>query len=149
MNAFKLNNRSRTDETEDTVVRDFQRRAPYWSYRVTDYRPYAPFTEFRKELDGYLEKLFAGEIDDGNGDVLDNLIVDMTQLALHDLDKQRADHQDNLRNLELRTVGDRSQFLEARKMLAVDLDDNLIEQESLKRRLKTQTFREEKNHEHS
>ena len=149
MNAFKLTNRHRTDETEDTVVRDFQRRAPFWSYRVTEYRPFAPFAEFRKELDGYLEKLFAGEIDDGNGDVLDNLIVDIARQAQFDLEKQRADHQDNLRNLQLRTVGDRSQFLEARKTLAVDLDDNLIEQEALKKRLRNQTFREEKHHEHS
>lgn len=149
MNAFKLNNRSRTDETEDTVVRDFQRRAPYWSYRVTDYRPFAPFTEFRKELDGYLEKLFAGEIDDGNGDVLDNMIGDMARQALLDLDRQRADHQDNLRNLELRTVGDRSHFLEHRQTLAGALDRNLLEQETLEARLKNHTFREETNHEHS
>ena len=143
MSIFKSANKHQTLEQDDTVVRDFQRRAPYWSYRVTDYRPYAPFSAFRQELDGYLEKLLAGEIDDGNGDVLDNLIGDMARQALLDLEKQRADHQDNLRSLEVRTVGDRDQFQRYRDALEHDLNRNLQAQAALEQRADQHTFREE------
>ena len=143
MSIFKSANKHQTLEQDDTVVRDFQRRAPYWSYRVTDYRPYAPFSAFRQELDGYLEKLLAGEIDDGNGDVLDNLIGDMARQALLDLEKQRADHQDNLRSLEVRTVGDRDQFQRYRDALEHDLNRNLQAQAALEQRADKHTFREE------
>lgn len=143
MSIFKSVHKHQDLDRDETVVHDFQRRAPFWSYRVTDYRPYAPFTAFRGDLDGYLEKLLAGEIDDGNGDVLDNLIRDMTCMALQDLEKQRADHQDNLRNLELRAAGDRDQFQDYRDALAHDLDRNLQEQAGLEARVKQHTFREE------
>ena len=143
MSIFKSVRKHQTLEQDDTVVHDFLRRAPYWSYRVTDYRPYAPFSDFRGGLDGYLEKLLAGEIDDGNGDVLDNLIGDMARQALLDLEKQRADHQDYLRSLDARTVGDRDQFQRCRDALERDLNRNLQEQAALEQRADRHTFREE------
>ena len=58
------------------VVNDFICQIPFWGYQVAAYREYEPFSNLVLELDSYLEKLFAGEIDDGNGDVLDCLIAD-------------------------------------------------------------------------
>lgn len=58
---------------------DFTRRAPFWSYRVKDYLLYGPLVSFRGEIDSYLNKLFAGDIDEGNGDVLDSMIADLVR----------------------------------------------------------------------
>ena len=63
--------------------------------------------------------------------------------TLLDLEKQRADHQDYLRSLDVRTVGDRDQFQRCRDALERDLNRNLQEQAALEQRADRHTFREE------
>ena len=110
-------------EQEQTIVNDFTRRTPYASYRPVEYQLYAPLLTFQKPLDDYLEKLFAGDIDDANGNVLDNLIGDMARMALLDLDRQRVRHGDVLRDLAIRNDADRSAFQSAKARVQQQLEE--------------------------
>lgn len=82
------------------------------SYRTAEYRPYEPLSEetMRVELDGYLDKLFDGEVDDGNGDVLLNLIFSRAREALPLLRIQRVNHEDMLQRLTIRYKADKKDF---------------------------------------
>ena len=116
---------------EDVIVNDFQRRTPYWSYRTTGYTIYEPFMDYKTEIDDYLARLFAGEIDDGNGDVLDSMISDMERQAEKHLWRQHSEHQDVIKSFELRMLGDKKAFTEEIELLKDMLAGNLKEQESL------------------
>ena len=59
-------------------------------------------------IDEHLNKLFAGEVDDGNGDLLDALIFGAYREALPDLRMQYYDRQRILRRLLTRHNADRS-----------------------------------------
>ena len=94
------------------VVNDFRNRWPYDGYRTVEYRLFPALEEsvMLPLLDEHLQRLFAGDIDAGNGDALLSLIFDPARRALTDLHRQRADHEDILRRLELRWETDREDF---------------------------------------
>ncbi len=129
---------------EDEIVNDFVRRTPFWSYRAASYQIYEPFMGYKEDIDRYLEKLFAGEIDDGNGDVLDSMISDMERQAEKHLLRQHSEHQDVIKSFELRMLGDRKAFEEQVQLLKELLAANQAEQEALLARQRRDEFAERK-----
>lgn len=113
---------------EEVVRDDFDRRAPFWEFRARSYSDYLPFTKYREEIDKHLEALFRGDIDDGNGDTLDALIIDMAQQAKRFMEKQRTDHQDIIMSLDIRSISDKQAFLDQREKYEKTLEENLFEQ---------------------
>ena len=65
-----------TMDDSRVMVHDFTRRYLYESYRSVDYRVFHKLCEeeMKPKLDQHLEALIAGEVDDANGDMLDNII---------------------------------------------------------------------------
>ncbi|MCR5826271.1 MAG: hypothetical protein K6G54_06875, partial [Oscillospiraceae bacterium] len=127
-------------DDEPTVVRDFNRRAPFWSYRTAAYRRYLPFANYKVEIDAYLERLFSGELDDGNGDVLDTLISDVFRQAEHDLARQRTEHRDVIVSFGIRATSDKLAFTRELEKVREALERNRQEQESIRTRLRTNEF---------
>ena len=103
---------SKNKSADKNIARDFQMRAPFAEYRPIEYEGYAPFLGFKQALDGYLEKLFAAgtALDEGNKDVLDNLISDMARKAEQHLERQRIEHNDKINAFSNRRSGDRRAF---------------------------------------
>ncbi len=113
-----------------TVVHDFRLRATqvgFESYRATEYRLYHKLEEceMMPRLEEHLSKLFAGEVDDANGDMLDNIIFGAAREALPDIVRQHYDHLDMLRRLIIRRKADREDLRRIR-------DDRVEEYESMK-----------------
>lgn len=133
-------NSYRTMRSGKKLVSDFERRTPYWSYRPANYKIYEPFANYRKEIDKYLDKLFKGEIDDANGDVLDNLIVQMTHQAIKVLEHQRTEHRDLLKSFDIRRSSDRKTFEKQLLLLQEDLKKNQVEQEEYRNRMLKNEF---------
>lgn len=129
MSIFRENRPGK--ELDDTVeiVRDFNRRAPFWSYRTRAYQIYAPFDQFKTSIDDYLDKLFQGEIDDANGDVLDALIFDLLRQAERDLDRQRTEHRDAITSFAIRAKCDPVAFEAELSALEERLEANKQEQQ--------------------
>lgn len=146
MSIFKLNTPNKVVDDEPVVVRDFNRRAPFWSYRTQDYKEYPPFAAFKAEIDAYLAKLFAGEIDDGNGDVLDTMISDVLRQAEHDLARQRTDHHDVIVSFGIRAKSDKAAFEKELNIRREALEKNLHEQEDIRARLYNNEFKEVMRH---
>ena len=95
-----------------SVVNDFILRSTkngFESYRTVEYRLYHKLQEeeMLPLLDEHLAKLFAGEVDDGNGDMLDSILFGAAREALPDLGHQHYDHIDMLRRLIIRRTADR------------------------------------------
>ena len=91
MNLFR---KTRPAEEHEDRKSDFMKQTPYWSTRPVQYTVMRSFIELKDELDRYLDRLFKGDIDEGNADVLDNIIADHTNAALNDLAIQKSDHTD-------------------------------------------------------
>lgn len=95
-----------------TVVHDFCLRSGidygFESYRTVEYRLYPKLEEGEMipRLGEHLNKLFAGEVDDANGDMLDAIIFGAAREALPDLGRQHYDHIDMLRRLINRHMAD-------------------------------------------
>lgn len=94
------------------VVNDFICQIPFWGYQVAAYREYEHFSNLILELDSYLEKLFEGEIDDGNGDVLDCLIADRARANFKYLAKQKVEHRGMMKMFEVQRQGAKRAFEE-------------------------------------
>ena len=112
------------------VVHDFRLRATqagFESYRTVEYRLYHKLDEDEMipRLEEHLNKLFAGEVDDGNGDMLDAILFGAAREALPDLGRQHYDHSDMLRRLIIRRKADREDLRRIR-------DDRVEEYESMK-----------------
>ena len=107
---------------EKEVVSDFTRRTPFWGHRTISYRDFEPLKQLKEELDAYLDKLFQGEIDDGNADVLDNIIFDRIRQALEDLVYQSVEHEDMNCSFKNRADSDVNAFREERDNLIRDLE---------------------------
>jgi len=76
-------------------------------------------------LEEHLSRLFAGEVDDGNGDMLDAILFGAAREALPDLGRQHYDHSDMLRRLIIRRKADRDDLCRIR-------DDRVAEYEAMK-----------------
>lgn len=124
MSTFKDVETKREIDDSRALVNDFRRRPPYWSYRPVGYVPLKEFMEFQKIIDEHLNALFAGNIDDGNGDVLDNLIRDITCKAAEDLALQKVKHNNTIHDLVRRVEGDRDVFDDEQAKLKTLLSEN-------------------------
>lgn len=142
MSIFKMNKPNKIVDDAPVIVRDFNRRAPFWSYRTAEYRAYPPFAQFKSEIDAYLDKLFAGEIDDGNGNVLDTMISDILRQAELDLEHQRTDHHDVIVSFGIRAKSDKTAFEKELQIRREALERNLQEQECIRKRLHNNEFME-------
>lgn len=129
-----------------TVVHDFLLRATrtgFESYRTAEYRLYHKLKEeeMMPRLDEHLDKLFAGNVDDANGDMLDTIIFGAAREARADLDRQYCNHSDMLRRLIIRRKADREDLRRIR-------DDRAEEYEAIKtdsertRKLLNKTYEE-------
>lgn len=113
-----------------SVVNDFRLRSTeigVESYRTVEYRLYHKLgeAEMLPLLDEHLTKLFAGDVDDANGDMLCGLVIGAALEALPDLGRQHYDHSDMLRRLIIRRKADREDLRRIR-------DDRMEEYETMK-----------------
>lgn len=117
-----------------SVVHDFRLRSSvigYESYRPCEYRLYFKLADDEKvlhKLDDHLVNLFNGEVDDGNADMLDDVLFSTLREAMCDLENQRCEHMDIIRRLSVRHKAD---YTDIKMMLEARLD----EYEQLKEKL--------------
>ncbi len=80
------------------------------AFRTVEYRllPKLDEGEMIPRLDEHLNKLFAGEVDSANCDMLDELIFGAAREALPDLSRQHYDHMDMLRRFIVKRQADRN-----------------------------------------
>lgn len=120
----KAKNTNAFDES-DHIVNGFVLRAPFWSYRAAEYRRYDSFYEYQIKLDKYMDNLFdAKAIDDGNGNVMNNLIDNIADKAYADLEKQKIDHEDVIEYFNIRFRADKLHFSKELKLLQKELEKN-------------------------
>lgn len=102
-----------TMDDSRVMVHDFTRRYLYESYRSVDYRVFHKLweEEMKPKLDQHLEALIAGEVDDANGDMLDNIIFGPYRESVPELGVQRLNHKDMNRRLAARRTADREDFV--------------------------------------
>ena len=103
-----------------TVVHDFRLRSSsptgFESYRTVPYRQFHKLEEeeMLPRIEEHLAKLFAGEVDSANGDMIDAVIIGAYREALSDLYRQHYNHMDTLHRLIIRRhIEDREAELEA------------------------------------
>lgn len=110
----RQNDKHLINSMDDTrqVVHDFKLRMPYENYRTKEYALYHKLLdeEMLPRIDQHLEKLFSGEVDDGNGDMLDSILFSPAREAKPDLAKQHVDHEDMIRRLIVRRKADIADF---------------------------------------
>lgn len=117
------------DDTRTTVY-DFRRRMnPFESYRPAEYRlnPYLKEDIVKPMLDAHLSRLFAGEIDDANGDVLDRLIFSGAREGKSDLTLQRYEHKDMIARLVARWKSDYKDLINLRDLRKYELEELLAD----------------------
>lgn len=95
-----------------SVVYDFMRRFVYESYRTVEYCMYPKLEEqeLKAKLDVHLDALLAGEVDDGNANMLDQIIFAPAREGVMALRRQHYNHQDTIRRLIARRKSDRQDF---------------------------------------
>lgn len=113
-----------------STVYDFTLRSTpvgFESYRTTEYTLYHKLdeAEMLPRIDAHLEKLFAGSVDDANGDMLDELLFGAAREALPFLSKQHIDHNDTIRRFIVRRTADRDDICRIR-------DECIKEHETMK-----------------
>jgi hypothetical protein len=119
-----------------TITNDFCLRTSisgFESYRTCEYRLFFKLTESEMipKLDEHLDKLFSGDLDDGNADVLDGLIFSVSREAAADLDRQHSYHLDTIRRLICRRVADREDVRQIRETREAELQSLKAEYEKL------------------
>lgn len=77
-------------------------------YRVLEYILYQELEEsvMIPKIDDHLSKLFSGNVDDANGNMLDSIIISPARKAIPDLNRQRYNHDDTLQRLIIRHNAD-------------------------------------------
>ena len=140
MSKYKEVHASKTVDDTLEVVTDFTCQIPYWSYQVSAYREYAPFTELTSTLDEHLERLFTGEIDDGNGDVLDCLIADCARKNFRFLAQQRIEHRGALKMFQVQRLGTKHAFESHLKSIEQIVQEKRAELDALLKRRRMDMF---------
>ena len=127
-----------------SLVYDFTLRSTpigFESYRTTEYTLYHKLeeSEMLPKIDDHLEKLFAGRVDDANGDMLDEIVFGAAREALPYLCKQHYDHNDTIRRFIVRRIADRDDIRrirngreKEREMMQVDYNNICKALESVK-----------------
>ena len=107
MAIFKEDEQIKEVNDEREQANDFLRRTPFWSYRSVSYKDYEPLINLLPTLDSHLDKFFQDDIiDDGNSNLLDNLIFDVVRQSIEYLKWQRVNHEDTNKNFVIRKEGD-------------------------------------------
>lgn len=114
--------------TNRSIVYDFCLRTSlpgYESYRPAEYTVYHKLEEGEMipKIDAHLNSLFAGNVDDANGDMLDEMIIGAFREAVPDLRKQRYDHNDTIRRFIVRRTADKEDFCRMRDERIKELED--------------------------
>ena len=115
-------------KNEEEMLRDFKRRIPFWGYRPVRYSIMEDFKDYKTDIDDYLERIFSGEVDDGNANILDDLILDMARQAERNLSQQRTDHEDSIKSIDIRAKSDKRAFELELERIKKSLEDNKINQ---------------------
>ena len=114
------------DDSRSTVYDFTLRSTPigFESYRTTEYTLYHKLdeAEMLPGIDDHLEKLCAGNVDDANGDMLDEIIFGAAREALPYLSKQHIDHNDTIRRFIVRRTADRDDIRHIRDERIVERD---------------------------
>ena len=114
------------DDSRSTVYDFTLRSTPigFESYRTTEYTLYHKLdeAEMLPRIDDHLEKLFAGNVDEANCDMLDEIIFGTAREALPCLSKQHIDHNDTIRRFIVRRTADRDDIRRIRDERIVERD---------------------------
>ena len=141
MALFKGSKHQKQVDDNVELVNDFVRQTPFWNYRPVEYKINEYFlTGLVAELDSYLDRLFAGEIDDGNGDVLDNIICDYAARAVRDVSEQKVHHEDLIVNMYHQAEGARKTFIEHLALVKAQKAEVSKELEDITKRLNKDKF---------
>ena len=105
------------------TVYDFERRFPFESYRSTDYLLYYKLGDpaLKRQIDRHLKALLAGEVDEGNANMLEGYLCSLAGEAAADLTLQQREHQDMLKRLQARRRSDPEDFVKLLNNLQKDL----------------------------
>ena len=108
-------------------VNDFALRSTifYESYRPVEYRLYYKLMDefMRPRLDDHLNKLFAGNVDEANGDMLIGVLFGDAREAFPDLGLQHCNHEDTIRRLITRRDADYKDIQRIRDERAAELEE--------------------------
>ena len=140
MKLFNYKRSTQKMEDPEKIVCDFKGQTPYWSCRPVEYKIKPDFIELKAELNSYLEKIFKGEIDEGNSNFLDNIIADYMKQALHDLEHQKVLHHDALKNYSCNTLAMKQAFETHQKYLETELEKLNPKIDDIEARLDNDTF---------
>lgn len=122
----------------------FVRRTPFWNYGLIQYQPDLDIKEI---IDEALDNLLEGDIDSGNGDILDCFIFDFVRRLRVALLQESIVHQDSIADVGLRASGDVRAFELNLECLREELEENLREQRSIEERIRSTKFKEVQQHE--
>lgn len=119
-----------------TLSYDFRLRSTmlgFESFRALEYPLYYKLeeSEMIPKLDGHLSKMFSGEIDDANGDMLDSIIFGAAREALPELNRQRYNHIDTLRRLIVRGTVDCKDIERIKQEREIECEQLQIERNEL------------------
>lgn len=105
------------------IAYDFERRFPFETYRPTDYSLYYKLEDatLKRSLDRHLKALLAGDVDEGNANMLDGYLCSLAAEAAANLTLQQREHQDMLKRLQARRRSDREDFVKLLNTLQKDL----------------------------
>lgn len=125
----KKKNVSSFNETDSVrrLVYDFLLRltkVDFESYRTVDYTLYHKLeeSEMIPRLDEHLQNLLSGNVDSGNADMLDEVVVSTIREAIPELYRQRHEHRDLLERYIVRRTADKEDILSIRKGRQEELD---------------------------
>ncbi len=104
------------------VATDFTGRVPFNGYTTNNYKDYAPLMNLKDTIDVLLAKLFSGDLDQYNHDVLDNIVFDNVILARRNLEEQKVNHDRTINGLVDRRFGDINRFESQQERLKKDLE---------------------------
>jgi hypothetical protein len=93
----------------DTPV-EINSRIRNGSLRQLNYEDFAPLFGYAETIDNFLENLFKGEIDPGNGNVCDNMIDNIAEQAAADIELQRISHYDSINTISNQRIADRHAY---------------------------------------
>lgn len=109
---FRKKKEALVNEVDDSrvIVYDFRRRLKklFESYRPAEYKinPALDENVMLPKIEEHLKRLFRGDLDDGNENVLDRLIFGPIREGKPDLERQHLDHQDMISRFAARFNSD-------------------------------------------
>lgn len=112
------------DKEQEEFEKDFKLRTPFWDYVSKNYKISSEFLNYIQQIDKDLEKIINGEIDMGNGNVLDDGILLVKEEELKKLEIQRNDHRVLNHYYDIRKFVDQKGFKKELEYLQEELVKN-------------------------